>query len=177
MYDPASGKFTLINTCFSTHHLNLRMTPQHAVAVGRHRWAGRHRVVNRKMYEETGDEVKSQGWTAFIVDTNANGKRDAYVEPNQPTDPTKDKRVLVTTYAVAVSPSDGAVWARKWPIPAASSGSHQVLIRPTPRLPKSIRCRCPASARAAAMSTATACTGRRWQAGISAASTAANARS
>ena len=47
------------------------------------------------MFEETGDEQKSQGWTPFILDTNGNGKRDDYVEPNQPVDPTKDKRVVV----------------------------------------------------------------------------------
>ena len=48
--------------------------------------------LNRKMFDETGDEEKSQGWTALIMDTNGNGKRDAYVEPDQPVDPTKDKR-------------------------------------------------------------------------------------
>jgi hypothetical protein len=48
--------------------------------------------LNTKMYDETGDEEKSQGWTALILDTNGNGKRDEYVEPNQPVDPTKDKR-------------------------------------------------------------------------------------
>ena len=30
---------------------------------------------------------------ALILDTNGNGKRDAYVEPNQPVDPAKDKRI------------------------------------------------------------------------------------
>jgi hypothetical protein len=111
MYDPASGKFTLINTCFSTHHLNFAHDANNTLWLsGGIGGPGVIGWVNRKMFEETGDEVKSQGWTAFIVDTNGNGKRDAYVEPNQPTDPTKDKRVLVTTYAVAVSPSDGAVW-------------------------------------------------------------------
>jgi len=49
--------------------------------------------LNRKMFEETGDEEKSQGWTALIPDTNANGKRDDYVEPNQALDPAKDKRI------------------------------------------------------------------------------------
>ena len=48
--------------------------------------------LNTKMFDETDDEVKSQGWTALILDTNGNGKRDAYVEPNQPLDPAKDKR-------------------------------------------------------------------------------------
>ena len=73
-------KWSLINTCFSTQHLNFAHDanktlwtsaggPQSGV-VG---W------LNTKMYLETGDEVKSQGWTPIIVDTNGNGKRDDYV--------------------------------------------------------------------------------------------------
>ena len=49
--------------------------------------------LNTKMCDETHDEEKSQGWTALVLDTNGNGKRDAYVEPNQPADPAKDKRI------------------------------------------------------------------------------------
>jgi hypothetical protein len=111
MYDPASGKFTLIDTCFSTHHLNFASDANNTLWLsGGIGGPGVIGWFNRKMFEETGDEQKSQGWTPFIVDTNANGKRDAYVEPGKPADPTKDTRVLITTYAVAVSPSDGAVW-------------------------------------------------------------------
>jgi hypothetical protein len=67
--------------------------------------------LNTKMYEETGDEAKSQGWTALIIDTNGNGKRDeGYVEPNQPVDPSKDKRINAAFYGVAPSPADGSVW-------------------------------------------------------------------
>ena len=62
------------------------------------------------MFEETGDEQKSQGWTPFILDTNGNGKRDDYVEPDQPVDPTKDKRVVAGLYSVSVNPADGTVW-------------------------------------------------------------------
>jgi hypothetical protein len=111
MYDPASGKFTLIDTCFSTHHLNFAADANNTLWLsGGIGGPGVIGWLNRKMFEETGDEQKSQGWTPFIVDTNGNGKRDAYVEPGQPTDPTKDTRILITTYAVAISPSDGAVW-------------------------------------------------------------------
>ena len=28
-----------------------------------------------------------------MLDTNGNGKRDDYIEPDQPLDPTKDKRI------------------------------------------------------------------------------------
>jgi hypothetical protein len=111
MYDPKTGKITLISTCFPTHHLvfaedanNTLWTsaggPQSSV-IG---W------LNRKMFEETGDEAKSQGWTALVLDTNGNGKRDDYVEPDQPVDPTKDKRVVAGFYGIAVSPVDGTVW-------------------------------------------------------------------
>ncbi len=94
MYDPASGKFTLISTCFPTHHLIFAEDANGTL------WAsngvtgpGAFGWLNRKMFEETGDEVRSQGWTPFILDTNGNGKRDEWVEPNQPVDPTKDVRV------------------------------------------------------------------------------------
>ena len=36
--------------------------------------------LNTKMFDETGDEEQSQGWTALVLDTNGNGRRDAYVE-------------------------------------------------------------------------------------------------
>ncbi|HEY0568305.1 MAG TPA: carboxypeptidase-like regulatory domain-containing protein, partial [Xanthobacteraceae bacterium] len=111
VYDPASSKFTLISTCFPTHHLNFASdanqtlwTSPGVVGPGVIGW------LNRKMFEETGDEVKSQGWSPFILDTNGNGKRDDYVEPNQPIDPAKDKRIAINHYAVAVSPLDGSVW-------------------------------------------------------------------
>jgi hypothetical protein len=65
--------------------------------------------LNTKMFDETGDEERSQGWTALIMDTNGNGRRDAYVEANQPVDPTKDKRVSGGFYGVAPAP-DGSVW-------------------------------------------------------------------
>ena len=45
-----------------------------------------------KIWDKTHDEKQAQGWSAFVLDNNGNGKRDAYTEPNQPIDPTKDHR-------------------------------------------------------------------------------------
>src|SRR5580704_6747908 len=61
-------------------------------------------------FTASGDAQKAQGWTALVLDTNGNGKRDDYVESNQPVDPTKDKRVGQVFYAVMVSPADRSVW-------------------------------------------------------------------
>jgi hypothetical protein len=116
MYDPRSGKLTHISTCFSTHHLmfaedanNTLWTSGGGSVVG---W------LNTKMFEATGDEEKSQGWTALILDTNGNGKRDDYVEPNQPVDPAKDKRYGSAFYAVSPAP-DGSVWGSVLGFPGA----------------------------------------------------------
>jgi hypothetical protein len=111
MFDPQSGKFTLISTCFSTHHLvfaedanNTLWTSAGGAANPVVGW------LNRKLFEETGDEERAQGWTPFILDTNGNGKRDDWTEPGEPLDPAKDKRVVTGLYAVAVNPADGTVW-------------------------------------------------------------------
>ena len=110
VYDPATKQWELINTCFSTHHVyfghdanNTLWTssgPPQSGVVG---W------LNTKMYFETHDEVKSQGWTPLIIDTNGNGKRDEYVEANQPLDPSKDKRVMAAFYGVQPSPVDDSI--------------------------------------------------------------------
>ncbi|MFI5280814.1 MAG: carboxypeptidase regulatory-like domain-containing protein [Gemmatimonadales bacterium] len=125
MYDPKTGKLTHISTCFGTHHLmfaedanNTLWTSGGGPVVG---W------LDTKQFLETGDEQKSQGWTALILDTNGNGKRDAYVEPDQPVDPAKDKRVQAGLYSVAPAP-DGSVWGTSLGYPGAvvrlTPGSH-----------------------------------------------------
>src|SRR5262245_16214802 len=90
VYDPKTQQLTHISTCFGTHHLMFAEDANDTL------WtSGGGQVVgwlNTKMFDETKDEARSQGWTALIMDTNGNGKRDAYVEPNQPVDPAKDKR-------------------------------------------------------------------------------------
>jgi hypothetical protein len=111
MYDADSGRFTLIDTCFPTHHLVFAEDANHTL------WtssggAGNQVLgwLNRRVFEETGDEARAQGWTPFVLDANGNGRRDAWVEPDQPLDASKDKRLAIGIYSVAVSPRDGSVW-------------------------------------------------------------------
>jgi hypothetical protein len=116
VYDPATKKLTHISTCFGTHHLMFAEDANNTL------WtSGGGQVVgwlNRKMFDETGDEEKSQGWTALIMDTNGNGRRDAYVEPDQPVDPAKDKRFGQAFYSVSPAP-DGSIWGTVLGYPGA----------------------------------------------------------
>ncbi|OFV93223.1 MAG: hypothetical protein A3H28_05360 [Acidobacteria bacterium RIFCSPLOWO2_02_FULL_61_28] len=117
VYEPKSKKFTLISTCYSTHHLFFAEDANHTLwTSGGGQVAG---WLNTKMFDETGDEEKSQGWAPFILDTNGNGKQDAWVEPNQPLDPAKDKRITTGFYGVMPSPADGSIWGSSLGFPGA----------------------------------------------------------
>jgi hypothetical protein len=117
VYDPKTGKFELIDTCFGTLHLMFAEDTNNTL------WfAGGRDVVgwlNTKTWDETHDPDKSQGWTALVLDTNGNGKRDDYVEPDQPLDPAKDKRIHGAFYGISPSPVDGSVWGTVLGFPGA----------------------------------------------------------
>jgi hypothetical protein len=130
VYDPKTKEMKHISTCYGTHHLMF------AEDANRTLWtSGGGQVVgwlNTKLWDETGDEEKAQGWTALILDINGNGRRDEYVEPNAPADPAKDKRLQTGQYgggpyALAPAP-DGSVWGTLFGFPGAvfrlTPGSH-----------------------------------------------------
>jgi len=132
MYEPATGKITLISTCFPTHHLVFAEDANHTLwtSAGGPQ-SGVIGWLNRKMFEETGDEEKSQGWTALVLDTNGNGKRDNYVEPDESVDASKDKRINAALYSVSVSPVDHSIWGTSLGFPG-----YVVRLNPGPNPPE-----------------------------------------
>ena len=114
IYDPESSEWTLIQTCFSTHHLNFGYEGTNRL------WFSEGGPNNPGLiigwfdtdtFEETGDAEASQGWTTFVLDTNGNGVRDPEpVGPDDPIDPSRDKIMAIGNYSVSVSPADGSVW-------------------------------------------------------------------
>jgi hypothetical protein len=108
LYEPGSGKYTFVDTCFSTHHLQFAQDANNTL------WtSGGHEVVgwlDTKKFDLTGDAAASQGWAPFVLDINGNGKLDSWTEPDQPLDPTRDRRLAVGFYAVMPNPADGSVW-------------------------------------------------------------------
>jgi len=108
VFDAKVQKFTFIDTCFGTHHLQFGFDKDNTLwTSGGGPVAG---WLNTKVFDKTGDAEKAQGWAPFVLDTNSNGKLDEYTEPDQPTDPNKDKRVAGGPYAVMPNPMDGSIW-------------------------------------------------------------------
>jgi hypothetical protein len=128
VYDPSTKEIAMIDTCFGTHHLVFASDANNTLWTSSGGGGGVVGWLNTKMWDQTHDAAKSQGWTALVLDTNGNGKRDAYVEGTQnvvtapsgeslgttaamnaKADPTKDTRLNAAFYGIAVAP-DGMVW-------------------------------------------------------------------
>jgi hypothetical protein len=124
VYDPKTGKFELIYTCFGTHHLQFSDKQDMLYFSG-----GGPTIpwVNVKVWEQTKDEKLATGWCPTVLDTNGDGK---ITRPwNEPVgggrsqnegggggtlgkyDPKLDTRVNAGSYGVIVSPTDDSVWA------------------------------------------------------------------
>ena len=124
-YDPATGDFALIDTCFGTHHLHFAPDDDRMLY-----FSGGGDVVgwiNTRMYDETGDGQLSQGWCPLVVDTNGDGR---ITKPwNQPVgalrsvdegggggdlvdfDPALDTRMSPGSYGVIADPvDDNVIW-------------------------------------------------------------------
>jgi hypothetical protein len=109
-YDPATGEFRLIDTCFATHHLQFDNDADQTLyfnellgpIVG---W------LNTREYDRTGDEQATQGWCPQVVDSNGDGKiTKPWNVPGQPADPRRDTEVRHNLYSVIPSPIDNSVW-------------------------------------------------------------------
>jgi hypothetical protein len=106
MYDPSTKQWTPIDLCFGTHHVEIDDNDRLwfstlGQTLG---W------FDIRVWDQTHDVAKAQGWVPFILDTNGNGKADAYVDANAQIDPTKDKRLGFSTYGISPNPVDGSVW-------------------------------------------------------------------
>jgi hypothetical protein len=129
-YDPQTETFVMIDTCFSTHHLQFDDDDERTL------WfSGSDQVigwVSTKKYDASKDERASQGWCPTVVDTNGDGKiTRPWNEPTvsranittltgKPFDPALDTQFTGFAYGIVPSPVDAAVWvARRQPTPGS----------------------------------------------------------
>ena len=110
-YDPKTEKWTLIDTCFNTHHLlfdnnNVLWFSQGQPYSGVVGW------LDVKKFEATGDAMKSQAWTPTVVNVSGTGKREAFVAADKPIEPGKDKWVKAAFYGIMPSPKGDVIWGQ-----------------------------------------------------------------
>ena len=74
----SSGR--IVDTCFGTFHLNFAHDADNTIWSGERR--RRRAGSTRRCSTRPRDAQKAQGWAPLILDTNGNGKQDAWVEPD-----------------------------------------------------------------------------------------------
>jgi hypothetical protein len=128
VYDPSTKQVSMIDTCFGTHHLLFAKDANDTLWTSSGGGGGVVGWLNTKMWDQTHDAQKSQGWTALVLDTNGNGRRDPYADSGQnvpttpggeslslpqalsaATDPSKDTRLNAAFYGIGVG-ADGMIW-------------------------------------------------------------------
>jgi hypothetical protein len=127
MYDPKTKKIEIIPVCYATHHINFGHDKDDTLY-----FSGDTNVLgwlDTKVWDETHDAKKAQGWCPFVIDTNGDGK----IDPNRANwnkpdglnvkmeDPKKDTRISGFPYGMNISPKDESVWYAKYS-PAVPSG-------------------------------------------------------
>ena len=107
MYDPKTKQVSKIPTCVAVDHNHLGTEADKPLYFGTNSvvyW------VSTATWDKTHDAAASQGWCPTVIDTNGDGKITQWTEPNQPLDSTKDRRIALSCYSIAVSPADGSLW-------------------------------------------------------------------
>ncbi len=110
VYDPRTGKFGFADLCFESTRVvfsndqdnTLYFSVQRAGGIG---W------LNTRLWDQTHDAEKAQGWCPAVVDFNGDGKIGPYTKGNEPPDPKLDREIKNPgAYGVAYDPVDGSVW-------------------------------------------------------------------
>ena len=128
-YEPDTQKFVMIDTCYGTHHLQFAEDEHDTLY-----FSGGGQVIgwiDTQLYDETGDEQRSQGWCPTVLDTNGDGTISTpWNEPDrrggyENLDTTLDTRVVVGSYGIIGDPTDDkAVWISSTRFPGRLARLH-----------------------------------------------------
>ena len=110
-YDPATKKFTFIETCVSPDHFRFMDDKDNTIVSTV--LSGSNRVVwwmNTRVFDATHDERQAIGWCPLIMDTNGDGKVGKWTEPDAPFDPKLDRRFDGAQYHLTIDNKRRVVW-------------------------------------------------------------------
>ena len=130
VFHPDTEEFTLIDTCFGTHHLQFGEDSENTLY-----FSGDTRVIGwvrtnilldgpaGPMVNPIRDQAPArlaaraeaaQGWCPTVIDTNGDGRiTRPWNSGNGPRDPSRDTQVTGFAYGVIVNPVDNSVWVSR----------------------------------------------------------------
>jgi hypothetical protein len=126
VYHPDTEDFTLVDTCFGTHHLQFGEDPDNTLY-----FSGDGRVIGwvkttpllagprGPEVEQIRDqargflaprEAEAQGWCPTVIDTNGDGRITRPWNTDDERDPSRDTQMTGFAYGIIPDPVDGSVW-------------------------------------------------------------------
>jgi hypothetical protein len=115
-YDPKTGKFEMVDLCLSSGHMRFALDKDETLYTDFTNGIAPDGMsgiawINTRVWDETHDAEKSQGWCPAILDYNGDGKTGAHTKLNEPPDPKLDRPVAgAGGYGIGINPVDGSVW-------------------------------------------------------------------
>lgn len=107
-YDPKTQQITHIPVCVGgDHNYYVGKEPDAPIYFGS---GNTLNWFSTATWDKTQNAEASQGWCPTVLDTNGDGKITAWTEPNQPLDPTKDRRINLSCYSIQASSLDNSLW-------------------------------------------------------------------
>jgi hypothetical protein len=111
VYDPKTGKATPIDLCFGGGHVIFGNDPDETLYFGSGLTTGGLNWFKVRVWDETHDAEKAQGWCPAVIDYNGDGKTGPYTRTNEPPDPELDRAISGGNgYGVGFNAIDGSVW-------------------------------------------------------------------
>src|SRR5712671_814350 len=111
VYDPKTGKSTPIDVCYSGGHNVFGNDKDETVYFGSSLPIGGVGWFKTRVWDETHDAAKAQGWCPAIIDYNGDGKTGPYTLANEPPDPGLDRAMSGSnSYGIGFNPVDGSIW-------------------------------------------------------------------
>ena len=130
VYDPKTGKSTPIDICYGDQHSSFANDPDETLFSTAATGIGWFKT---RVWDETHDAEKAQGWCPAILDFNGDGKIGPYTRPNEPPDPTLDRQVPGSNgYGMAFNPVDKSLWIAAGTLGGMKAAVPGRLIRMTP---------------------------------------------
>jgi hypothetical protein len=130
VFHPDTEEFTLIDTCFGTHHLQFGEDAENTLY-----FSGDSRVIGwvrtntllegpaGPMVDPIRDQAPgrlaalaeaAQGWCPTVIDTNGDGRiTKPWNSGSGPRDPSRDTQITGFAYGVIVNPVDNSVWVTR----------------------------------------------------------------
>jgi hypothetical protein len=126
VYHPDTQDFTLVDTCFSTHHLQFGHDDDNTlwfsgdgrvigwVNTGQLLEGPRGPQVQQIRNQATGflaqRESTTQGWCPTVIDTNGDGRITRPWNTGNASDPSRDTQMTGFAYGIIANPVDGSIW-------------------------------------------------------------------